>query len=179
MTVRIVSVCEVRDDDGMVAACGDAFVIKKADVPDGSVAGDPDGVVAPPGSGRAVLSPASAVADRERPRRAARRGRGFDGVISEPAPQPVVQRVDLARPEKEIIPGLAVETGPPVCSESAWRRGPPRRSRECWHRPPAAPVPGGPTATWPGRPPSAAWVWPSSPREARGSRQRSGRAPRR
>jgi hypothetical protein len=34
----------------MVAACGDAFVIKVADVPDGPVVGDPDGIESPPGS---------------------------------------------------------------------------------------------------------------------------------
>ena len=59
-------VCEVRDNDGVVAACSDAFVVKMADALDGPVAGDPDRVEAPPGSRLAVLSPSGAVGDRER-----------------------------------------------------------------------------------------------------------------
>jgi hypothetical protein len=41
---------EIGNNDGVIAAGGDALVVEVVDALDGPVTGDPDGVEAPPGS---------------------------------------------------------------------------------------------------------------------------------
>jgi hypothetical protein len=65
---------------------GDAVVVQVADVVDGPVGGEPDGV------------------------EAVSQGGCLGGMISEPAPWSILQGMDFARSEEQVITGLTVET---------------------------------------------------------------------
>jgi len=100
---------EICDNGCVIAACCDAVLIEMSDVPYPQVSGDPDGVETVAGPSE-VLAPPGTVCDGQWSAWTlhSKCGRGFWVVIT-PAAQYVLEIVNLAWPQEEIISWLAVQ----------------------------------------------------------------------
>jgi hypothetical protein len=132
----------------VVATCGDAVIVGMHDVPYCQVLGDPDGVETPASSSEVLAAP-SVVRDGQwftfafHPEYSG----GFR-MVSQPPPQRVIEGVDLAWAEQEIISWLPVQLAVfRYANAYANRRSRTRRSGAYWHLPRTRAVPPGWQAT--------------------------------